>query len=77
MNSKHWIIHLQAGGSCVSLDDCLERSNGPLGSSIHMDYAFTGEYTLSNDPNINPTFYSWNKVFIPYCRSVGSIHGNI
>lgn len=67
LNSKHWIIHLQAGGSCVSLDDCLERSNGPLGSSIHMDYAFTGEYTLSNDPKVNPTFHSWNKVFIPYC----------
>eukprot|EP00794_Sanderia_malayensis_P016178 gene16178-17803_t len=66
-SSQNWIVHLQAGGSCISESDCLERSNGPLGSSIHMDYSLTGEYTLSDDPKINPTFHSWNKVFIPYC----------
>ena len=31
--STNWLIHLQGGGWCVSLDDCFKRSLTPLGSS--------------------------------------------
>lgn len=68
--SKHWVIHLQGGGGCISFKDCQRRTKGPLGSSIGLDQKVTGEWTLSNDPAINPTFYKWNKVLVPYCRLV-------
>lgn len=66
--STNWVIHLQGGGSCITYEECRLRSEGPLGSSLPLDDRITGEWTLSNDPKINPTFHSWNKVLIPYCR---------
>ena len=66
--STNWVIHLQGGGSCITYEECRLRSEGPLGSSLPLDDQITGEWTLSNDPKINPTFHSWNKVLIPYCR---------
>ncbi|XP_066922282.1 uncharacterized protein [Clytia hemisphaerica] len=65
--SNNWVIHLQGGGSCITYDECRSRSEGPLGSSLPLDAHITGEWTLSNDPKINPTFHKWNKVLIPYC----------
>lgn len=66
-HSKDWVIHLQSGGGCITFDECSDRANGPLGSSIPLDSKITGECMLSNDPKINPTFHQWNKVLIPYC----------
>ena len=66
-HSLNWIIHLQAGGSCITLKECKSRAEGPLGSTLFLEESLTGEYTLSNDPNINPTFHEWNKIVIPYC----------
>jgi len=66
-HSIDWVIHLQGGGSCISELECRERAKGPLGSSLLLSDSITGEYTLSDDPNINPTFHRWNKVVIPYC----------
>eukprot|EP00658_Telonema_sp_P-2_P085068 TRINITY_DN9608_c0_g1_i7.p1 TRINITY_DN9608_c0_g1~~TRINITY_DN9608_c0_g1_i7.p1 ORF type:complete len:324 (+),score=62.71 TRINITY_DN9608_c0_g1_i7:193-1164(+) len=63
-----WYIHQEGGGWCESLDDCLARSKGNLGSSsaytstVSMD---TGYFSL--DPAINPLMYNWNSVFFKYC----------
>ena len=71
-----WYIHHQGGGWCESLDDCLSRSKGGLGSSA--SYAATsnqqGGY-FSQDPSVNPMMYNWNMVFMPYCDG-GSFSGN-
>jgi len=65
--ANKWYIHHQGGGWCESLDDCLGRSKGGLGSSAK--YAATsaqnGGY-FSTSPVENPMMYNWNSVFMPY-----------
>ncbi|KAI5065154.1 hypothetical protein GOP47_0019849 [Adiantum capillus-veneris] len=69
-----WIVHLQGGGWCGSVDDCLQRSFTDLGSSKYMTpFAFGG--FLSNSPSNNPDFYNWNRVYIRYCDGA-SFAGN-
>lgn len=65
--SKHWVVQLQAGGSCGTYDSCLDRSRGSFGSSQNYSDYLTGTFVASNDPGENPMFSSWNKVFVPYC----------
>ncbi|XP_071730468.1 pectin acetylesterase 8-like isoform X2 [Rutidosis leptorrhynchoides] len=63
-----WLVDLQWGGWCDSVQDCIARvnmSNG-LGSSKFMsEFDFTG--ILSNQKNLNPNFYNWNRVYMRYC----------
>lgn len=65
--SRNWVIRLQAGGSCVTQQECLLRKETPFGSSKYSHKAITGTFVTSDDPRENPTFHNWNKVFIPYC----------
>ncbi|CAK9044767.1 unnamed protein product [Durusdinium trenchii] len=74
--AKRWIIHFQGGGWCISYEDCLARSKTSLGSSLNFtaEKSKTLEYSdggvhgyLSNQPEVNPDFYNWNKVFALYC----------
>lgn len=62
-----WILHLEGGGWCGDEADCLQRSKTALGSSIN--WPLTAEFHgfLSDDPAVNPDFYSWNMVFLMYC----------
>ena len=66
--SKHWVVQLQAGGSCGTYDSCLDRSRGSFGSSTNYSDYMTGTFVASDDPAENPMFSLWNKVFVPYCR---------
>lgn len=66
-DSKHWVVQLQAGGSCGTYDSCLDRSRSLLGSSRNYSDFMTGTFVASDDPGENPMFSSWNKVFVPYC----------
>lgn len=66
--SSNWVIQLQAGGSCSTHKSCHERAKGHYGSSKDYQLYMTGTFLASDDPNENPTFASWSKVFIPYCR---------
>lgn len=75
-DSKHWVVQLQAGGSCGTYDSCLDRSKGPFGSSKNYSDFLTGTFVASDDPAENPMFSSWNKVFVPYCRYCHIIHIN-
>ena len=68
--SRHWVIRLQAGGSCVMYSECYDRQKTAFGSSKPLQDYITGTFLTSDDPKINPTFHKWNKVFIPYCRYV-------
>jgi hypothetical protein len=66
--NRNWVIRLQAGGSCVLFSECYDRKTTAFGSSKYLQNSITGTFLTSDDPNINPTFNKWNKVFIPYCR---------
>ncbi|KAH7435262.1 hypothetical protein KP509_06G056400 [Ceratopteris richardii] len=70
-----WIVHLQGGGWCNTLDDCLQRSTTYLGSSKYMTaFGFGG--ILSNSMAYNPDFYNWNRVYVRYCDG-GAFSGDV
>eukprot|EP01083_Nonionella_stella_P235198 827282_1 len=69
-DSNLWVIFLQGGGACGSLQTCEKRANGPLGSSKYWSkqYNLTKDRGLcSSDPTINPDFYQGHHGFAPYC----------
>lgn len=71
-----WYIHHQGGGWCESLDDCLGRSKGGLGSSKgYKQTSAQNSGYFSTSPVDNPMMYNWNSVFMPYCDG-GSFSGN-
>eukprot|EP01051_Picozoa_sp_SAG22_P001103 SAG22_NODE_39_length_26283_cov_18.486653_2_plen_404_part_00 len=71
-----WYVHHQGGGWCESMDDCLSRSKGGLGSSKEYpaEANVDGGY-FSNDPKQNPLMATWNKVMMRYCDGA-SFSGN-
>ncbi|KAK9052897.1 hypothetical protein SSX86_029527 [Deinandra increscens subsp. villosa] len=65
---NNWLVHMQGGGWCNSVNDCHTRTYSQYGSSKKMkstDYNFTG--ILSNKQELNPGFYNWNRVAMRYC----------
>ncbi|CAH2051608.1 unnamed protein product [Thlaspi arvense] len=65
--ANNWIIQLQGGAWCDSVQNCEYRKKSGYGSSTLMEkvLAFTG--ILSNKAAENPDFYNWNKVKVRYC----------
>ncbi|XP_071730471.1 pectin acetylesterase 8-like [Rutidosis leptorrhynchoides] len=65
---NNWLVHIQGGGWCHSIEDCVYRKtmdNG-LGSSKLMPELYFGGI-LSNQQDQNPSFYNWNRVIMRYC----------
>ncbi|KAG9154170.1 hypothetical protein Leryth_000649 [Lithospermum erythrorhizon] len=62
-----WLIHLEGGGWCYTMNDCIFRKTTRRGSSKYMEkqLPFTG--ILSEKANENPAFFNWNRVKIRYC----------
>jgi hypothetical protein len=65
------MMHIQGGGWCISLQDCLARSKTNLGSSstwaANPQYASAdgGEHGwISPDPAVNPLFHDWTQIFV-------------
>lgn len=75
-----FMIFFEGGGLCIGdglnnmLDSCLQRSTTHLGSSkgYTAKASFKNYVFLNPDPKVNPTFYNWTRVFVPYCD--GSLH---
>ncbi|KAL8129753.1 hypothetical protein V2J09_018908 [Rumex salicifolius] len=64
--SSSWVLHIEGGGWCDTVESCSSRKESSLGSSVYMDKViFSG--ILSSDPALNPDFFNWNKVKIRYC----------
>ncbi|CAH2038471.1 unnamed protein product [Thlaspi arvense] len=65
--ANNWIIQLQGGAWCDSIEDCQNRKRSSYGSSTLMEkeLAFIG--ILSNKTAENPDFYNWNKIKVRYC----------
>lgn len=64
--ANNWLVHMEGGGWCTSIQDCLARRDTFRGSSKYMKpLSFSG--ILGNKQKSNPDFYNWNKVKIRYC----------
>ncbi|MCL7045104.1 hypothetical protein MKW94_018236 [Papaver nudicaule] len=72
--AENWLVHLEGGGWCNTVESCSKRKLTALGSSKFMEKApFSG--ILSNKKSENPDFYNWNKVKVRYCDGA-SFTGN-
>ncbi|KAI3878224.1 hypothetical protein MKW92_032082 [Papaver armeniacum] len=61
-----WLIHIEGGGQCSSVDECAGRTTNETGSSNFMTpMGFAG--ILSSNKSRNPEFYNWNRVKVRYC----------
>ncbi|KAG0491640.1 hypothetical protein HPP92_005038 [Vanilla planifolia] len=63
----NWLLQFEGGGWCTDLSSCLERSRTQRGSTLHMKKIEVFSGILSDDPNMNPDFFNWNRVKIRYC----------
>ena len=63
-----WFIHQQGGGWCYSIQDCVGRSKGSLGStSKDPKTRNLGGGYFAFDNKSNPLMWNWNKIEIRYC----------
>ncbi|KAM7264450.1 hypothetical protein ACFE04_002133 [Oxalis oulophora] len=64
---NNWLIHIEGGGWCNTIESCSLRATTPLGSSKYMDTQVHFSGILSSDPSQNPDFFNWNRVKMRYC----------
>ncbi|CAK9184204.1 unnamed protein product [Ilex paraguariensis] len=65
--SDNWVLHIEGGGWCNTIELCSLRKRTAVGSSNYMDHEVQFSGILSRDPSQNPDFFNWNKVKIRYC----------
>ncbi|KAM0856914.1 hypothetical protein ACQ4PT_048821 [Festuca glaucescens] len=66
--SRSWLIHLEGGAWCSTVERCSDHRMTVLGSSDFMKpMQFAGSGILDSDQHLNPDFYNWNKVYVRYC----------
>lgn len=63
-----WFVHQQGGGWCYTIEECVSRSKGSLGSTSKDPQTRTlnGGY-FDYDNKSNPLMWNWNKIEIRYC----------
>ena len=67
-NAGKWLIYLQGGSLCVDPISCAQRSTTALGSSNgYQQYYTDNSNVISTVQSVNPQFYNWNIVALPYC----------
>lgn len=65
-----WFVFFEGGGWCYTLEDCLSRSKGRLGSSDTYPKCLDNsdmKFYLSSKRSQNPLLYNWNIVLVKYC----------
>ncbi|XP_047330527.1 pectin acetylesterase 5-like [Impatiens glandulifera] len=72
---ESWVLHIEGGGWCGTIEGCSSRRGTQLGSSNSMDLQVQFSGILSSLPSQNPDFFNWNKVKIRYCDG-GSLSGH-
>ncbi|KAL7195332.1 hypothetical protein ACSBR1_035535 [Camellia fascicularis] len=65
--SSNWVLHIEGGGWCDTIESCSSRKRTVLGSSRYMDGQVRFSGILSQELSQNPDFFNWNKVKIRYC----------
>jgi len=71
INSKKWIVFMDGGAWCYTIEDCIDRGNTFLGSSKHDNPPCLSRDRLHNhmniDQTVNPYMHDWNVVVMRYC----------
>ncbi|KAG8092480.1 hypothetical protein GUJ93_ZPchr0012g19543 [Zizania palustris] len=70
-----WLLQFEGGGWCNDVTSCAERAGTRRGSTRFMSKLEVFSGILSNNPHMNPDFYSWNRVKLRYCDG-GSFAGD-
>jgi len=71
-DARRFVVFLEGGGACWSLETCAARAKTALGSSAFWPASMTdGDNVLSSDPAVS-AFAGWSAVFVPYCG--GDVH---
>ncbi|XLT23294.1 hypothetical protein HN873_054586 [Arachis hypogaea] len=65
--ANSWLIHLEGGGWCNTIRNCVFRKTTRRGSFKFMEKTLPFTGILSNKPEENPDFFNWNRVKIRYC----------
>ncbi|KAM7276355.1 hypothetical protein ACFE04_018221 [Oxalis oulophora] len=65
--ANSWLLHLEGGGWCHNVRDCVFRKTTRRGSSLYMEKMLVFSGILSDKPQENPDFYNWNRVKLRYC----------
>jgi hypothetical protein len=69
------VLQFEGGGWCNDAPSCAERAGTRRGSTRSMDSLEVFSGLLSNDLDMNPDFYNWNRVKLRYCDG-GSFAGD-
>ncbi|KAM1331740.1 hypothetical protein ACFX2H_043863 [Malus domestica] len=64
---NNWLVHVEGGGWCNTVEDCLDRKSNYRGSSTKMEKTMSFSGVLGNKPKTNPDFYNWNRIKVRYC----------
>ncbi|XP_060200759.1 pectin acetylesterase 7-like [Lycium barbarum] len=64
---NNWVVFLEGGGWCGSVEDCGLRFGNSTGSSNHMDNTRVFSGLLDYNKTNNPDFYNWHRIMIKYC----------
>ncbi|BBN06557.1 hypothetical protein Mp_3g22170 [Marchantia polymorpha subsp. ruderalis] len=66
---QNWMIYVEGGGWCRSINECANRANTYLGSTNHSPprEILPNTGILSHNAGVNPDFYNWNIAWIRYC----------
>eukprot|EP01062_Namystynia_karyoxenos_P028361 TRINITY_DN2149_c0_g2_i1.p1 TRINITY_DN2149_c0_g2~~TRINITY_DN2149_c0_g2_i1.p1 ORF type:complete len:458 (+),score=155.72 TRINITY_DN2149_c0_g2_i1:90-1376(+) len=66
--STKYVVWLEGGGACFTLEDCKLRAKSVLGSSkMYMPFTQAARGMLKGNAEENPDFADWNRIFVPYC----------
>jgi len=67
--TNKWVIYLEGGGECTTQTACESHLHDALGSSKYFASSvnFDGAYYASDNQSVNPDFWDWNHVYVPYC----------
>jgi hypothetical protein len=73
-SSKFFIYH-QGGSWCFSMQECAQRANSSLGSSVGWPLQQSMSDGMDRNPANNPLMHNWTFVYMPYADG-GSFTGD-
>jgi hypothetical protein len=71
------VFYFEGGGWCYgrdlqsTLNDCAGRATSNLGSSKNDPVTANYDAAVSGNPNMDPNFASWNRIYVRYCDGTG------
>ena len=70
-STRKWIIYLEGGVGCGNMEECNKRYEERPELMMSRLYPATikGRDIFDPDPRVNPDYWDYNMVLIPYCTS--------